>query len=81
MFSNFIEHFGFYSGSGKPYDQHTEFVKHKKYINGLNEYELNISEHIPLTESNIFEHTSYKDGHRTQINFINLRPGSVVAVK
>lgn len=71
----------FYSGPGKPYDQYTKFDKNEKFINGLDEYELNISEHIPLTESNIFDHTPYKDGHRTQLNFLNLRPGSVVAVK
>ncbi|XP_031629828.1 glycogen debranching enzyme [Contarinia nasturtii] len=70
-----------HNGSGKLYDQFSNFVKNKKYINGLDEYELNISEHIPLTESNIFDHKTYKDGNRTQLNFLNLRPGSVVAVK
>lgn len=69
------------SGSGKLYEQYTHFKKNEKFINGLDEYELNISEHIPLSESNIFDHKTYKDGNRTQLNFINLRPGSVVAVK
>lgn len=78
---NFIRHFKFYSSSGKPYEHYNHFAKNEKFINGLDEYELNISEHIPLTESNIFDHQSYKDGNRTQLNFLNLRPGSVVAVK
>lgn len=73
--------FIFVSGTGQLYDQFRNFIKNKTYINGIDEYELTINEHFPLTESNIFDHKTYKDGNRTQLNFINLRPGSVVAVK
>lgn len=69
------------SGSGKPFDRPTHYVKDSKYINGLDEYELIINEHITLKASNIFERVTYKDGNTTQLNFVNLRPGSVVAVK
>lgn len=69
------------SGSGETYSQFTNFVENQNFINGLDEYELNINEHISLTESNIFDHKSYRDGNRTQLNFVNLRPGSVVAVR
>lgn len=70
-----------FSGDGKLYDQYSKFTKSDKYINGLDEYELSINEHIPLKESTIFGHKSYQDGNRTQLNFVNLRPGSVVAVR
>lgn len=71
----------FFSGSSRPYEHYNNFAKNEKYINGLDEYELNISEHISLAQSKIFDHKSYKDGNCTQLNFVNLRPGSVVAVK
>lgn len=71
----------FFSGSGQPYARYQNFTKSDKFINGLNEYEITINEHIPLTESNIFDHREFKDGNRTQLNFLNLRPGSVVAVR
>lgn len=69
------------SGAGKAFDRPSHFVKDAKYINGLDEYELIISEHITLKESNIFDRTAYKTGNTTQLNFVNLRPGSVVAVR
>lgn len=56
-------------------------MKDAKFINGLDEYELIINEHITLKESNIFDRTLYQDGNTAQLNFVNLRPGSVVAVK
>lgn len=71
----------FDSGSGRPFQQYKDFQKNNKYINGLDEYELDICEHISLAESNVFDHKSYVSGNCTQLNFLNLRPGSVVAVK
>lgn len=70
-----------FSGSNAPYAGHSKYSANTKYINGLDEYELTISQHISLKESNIFDHRSFKDGNRTQLNFLNLRPGSVVAVR
>lgn len=69
------------SGTGRPFEQYKDFVKDGRYINGLNEYELNISEKISLGESNVFDHQTYTNGNCTQLNFLNLRPGSVVAIK
>lgn len=57
------------------------YKEDEKYINGLNEFKLTFSEHIPLCESNIFKHSSSKDGNVTQLDFENLRPGCVVAVR
>ncbi|XP_037040350.1 glycogen debranching enzyme isoform X3 [Bradysia coprophila] len=67
--------------SGKPFDRPYNFEKNPKFINGLTEYELKISEHIPLVQSNIFKHTAVKDGNVTKLEFGNLRPGSVIAVR
>lgn len=76
-----FDFFSFFSGSGKPFDRPFKFHKKEKYVNGLDEYELKISEAIPLSKSNIFEKNSYRDGQTTQLNFVNLRPGSVVALR
>lgn len=71
----------FFSSSGKPFDRPYNFEKDKKWINGLNEYELKINEHLPLCQSNVFRHVSIKDGNITQLDIDNLRPGSIVAVR
>lgn len=71
----------FFSSSGKPFDRPYNFEKNAKYINGLTEYDLKISEHIPLTQSNIFKHALLQDGHVSQLEFEHLRPGSVVAIR
>lgn len=71
----------FFSSSGKPFDRPYNFEKNPKYINGLTEYDLKISEHIPLSQSNIFKHASMQDGNATQLEFEHLRPGSVVAIR
>lgn len=70
-----------YSGSGKPFDRPFKFHKDEKYVNGLDEYELFFNEGISLSESNIFERRAMQDGQTTQLNFVNLRPGSVVALR
>uniref|UniRef100_A0A1B0DM07 Glycogen debranching enzyme n=1 Tax=Phlebotomus papatasi TaxID=29031 RepID=A0A1B0DM07_PHLPP len=67
--------------SSKPYDRPYLYEKDKKYINGLTEYRLKIMEHIPLSKSSIFSQNMVKDGNVTQLDFKNLTPGSVVAVR
>lgn len=70
-----------YSGLADPFDRPSQYKRNDTFINGLDEYELNINEHIPLEESNIFNHVAIKDGNTTQLNFENLRPGSVAVVR
>ncbi|XP_059612400.1 glycogen debranching enzyme [Phlebotomus argentipes] len=67
--------------SSKPFDRPYRYEKDEKYINGLTEYKLKIMEHISLEESSIFSHEVTHDGNITQLNFKNLTPGSVVAVR
>lgn len=71
----------FFSSSGKPFDRPYNFTKNAKFINGLTEYELRISENIALEKSNVFRRTASQDGHVTQLDFENLRPGTVVAIR
>lgn len=70
-----------FSSSGKPFDRPYNFKQNAKFINGLTEYELRISENISLAQSNVFHKTATQDGHATQLEFVNLRPGSVVAIR
>lgn len=70
-----------FSGNGKHFDHPSAYNRHENLINGLNEYELNISEHIQLMESNMFHNVSVKEGNITQLDFKNLRPGSIAVVR
>lgn len=70
----------FFSSSGKPFDRPYNYDKNEKYINGLTEYELKLVEHIPLEKSTIFKRTERIQGHYTELEFEQLRPGSVVAI-
>lgn len=70
-----------YSGTDAPFERPSAFKKNDKFINGLDEYELTVREHIKLADSKIFSTTPTKDGNVTQLNFANLRPGTVVAVR
>lgn len=74
-------YFLIFRSSGKPYDRPCSFKKDEKFINGLTEYELTLNEHIPIEKSNVFERRAHKDGEITQLNFFNLRPGTVVAIR
>lgn len=69
------------SGTDAPFERPSAFKKNDKVINGLDEYELSVREHIQLADSKIFSTTAIKDGNVTQLNFSNLRPGTVVAVR
>jgi glycogen debranching enzyme len=64
-----------------PFARPSEFVKDASYINGLNEYEVTIRKNISLNESKIFRTQPTILGNTTQLDFVNLRPGSVVIVR
>lgn len=42
---------------------------------------VDLRKNLKLEESDIFEKTAVIDGNTTQLNFVNLKPGSVVAVR
>lgn len=63
------------------FERPSNFKKDDKFINGLSEYKLTVREHIQLEQSEIFSHKSSQDGNVTQLDFTNLRPGCVVAVR
>lgn len=67
--------------TGPPYSRPSEFKKDPIYINGLDEYEVSMRKNIQLSGSKIFKTTATKIGNSTQLNFINLKPGSVVVVR
>lgn len=57
------------------------YKKCEDYINGVLDYTCIINEHIPLAESEIFRTEAKRFGHMTELDFINLKPGSVVIVR
>lgn len=67
--------------SDKPFDRPGPFKKDPNYINGFSQFKLNLREHIPLDKSKIFRATAHVDGNVTQLDFENLYPGSVVAIR
>lgn len=66
---------------GRPFDKPSRYQKSEKCINGLTEFKCTLREHIPLCQSKIFKHVPYIDGNITQLDFENLRPGSIVAIR
>ncbi|XP_049783705.1 glycogen debranching enzyme isoform X1 [Schistocerca cancellata] len=68
------------SGGGR-FQKYDNFVKDEKRINGLQDYEVELKEHIPLSESQMLQIGDSGDPNVTQINFKNFQPGSVVAIK
>lgn len=70
-----------YKKTGQTFDQPTVFKKDEHYINGVQEYVVDLRKNLKLEESDIFEKTAVIDGNTTQLNFVNLKPGSVVAVR
>lgn len=67
--------------SDKPFDRPAPFKKDNHVLNGFTQFELSLQEHIPLSKSQVFETKHYTDGSNTQLNFANLRPGTVVAIR
>ncbi|XP_030388074.1 glycogen debranching enzyme isoform X2 [Scaptodrosophila lebanonensis] len=67
--------------SDKPFDRPAPFKKDEHVLNGFTQFQLSLREHIPLSKSQVFETTAHVDGNNTQLNFTNLRPGTVVAIR
>lgn len=65
----------------KPFDRPAPLKKNDKYINGYTQFNVNVREHIPLTKSQIFGQQAEMEGNLTKLNFVNLKPGSVVAIR
>uniref|UniRef100_A0A1I8PA84 Glycogen debranching enzyme n=1 Tax=Stomoxys calcitrans TaxID=35570 RepID=A0A1I8PA84_STOCA len=67
--------------SDKPFDRPVPFTKDPKVLNGYQQFQLKLREHIPLEKSQVFRPQISVDGNVTQLELINLRPGSVVAIR
>lgn len=61
--------------------RNSKFKKDPSVINGIDNFNVTIQKNIKLSESRILAKTQNVNGNTTQIDFVNLRPGSVVAVK
>ncbi|KAG8039804.1 hypothetical protein G9C98_000533 [Cotesia typhae] len=68
-------------GKNTPFKYPDGHVKNSEYINGLENYVVDIREHIQISESKIVEKTESGDLKITQLNFVNFQPGSVIAVR
>lgn len=71
----------FHNSKDQKFSRPSEFQKDPKFINGLHEYETIVRKNIKLEDSNIFSRSAKILGDSTQLDFINLRPGSVVAIR
>lgn len=65
----------------QPYARPSEFKKDSAFINGLTEYEVTTRKNIQLNKSKIFKNEATIHGNSTQLDFVNLKPGSVVCVR
>lgn len=66
---------------GQEFESPKKYAKNEEFINGLTEYESKVQEHIQLKDSSIFWPTLEQEGNYTKLNFRNLKPGSVVAIR
>ncbi|KAL9916549.1 glycogen debranching enzyme isoform 1-T3 [Glossina fuscipes fuscipes] len=71
----------FYMKSEKPFGRPQPFKRHPDVINGYQQFQLILSEHIPLNKSKIFRHKSNAEEHLTKLDFENFKPGCVVVIK
>lgn len=69
------------SRKNSPFSRPNEFKKDPFVINGLDEYEVKVRKNIQLRDSEIFNKSEKTFGESTQLEFVNLRPGSVVVVR
>lgn len=67
--------------NSSPFTRPSHFKKDSSTINGLDEYQVTIRKNIQLHDSKIFDKTPTILGESTQLNFANLKPGSVVVVR
>lgn len=58
-----------------------KFNQDSEWINGLNEYEVSIKQHIRLLDSDVLQGADSGSSSVIQLNFKNFKPGSVVAIK
>lgn len=70
-----------FSDTENPYEPPTNFTKDRMYINGCSQYKVSLREHISLIKSNVFDSTAQIEGNLTKLNFKNLKPGTVVAIR
>lgn len=64
------------------YNHYTaNFEKDAHVINGIENFKVDIQQNIDLSSSKIFGKTATASDEITQLDFVNLRPGSVVIVK
>ncbi|XP_044002903.1 glycogen debranching enzyme isoform X2 [Aphidius gifuensis] len=68
--------------NNSPFHYPDKHEKNQDYINGLgNNYIVNIKEHIQIPDSSILEKVDSGDMKITQLNFVNLQPSSVFAIR
>lgn len=70
-----------YRSNGGKYDKTSNYVKDHSYINGLSEYELEMKEHLRIEDSSMLSIMPLNETDKTQLNFTNFKPGSIVAIK
>lgn len=69
------------SRKNSPFSRPGDFKKDPLVINGLDEYEVNVRKNIQLCDSGIFNKSATVLGESTQLEFVNLKPGTVVVVR
>lgn len=67
--------------NSQPFARPGEFRKDPRVINGLDEYEVTVRKNIQPCDSNIFNKRATLLGDSTQLEFVNLRPGSFVVIR
>lgn len=67
--------------NGNKYDKEENYVENDMYINGLSEYELDVKEHINIQNSSVLSEAHVSEFNKIQLNFVNFKPGSIVAIK
>jgi glycogen debranching enzyme len=59
----------------------SDFIKNKDYINGLDNFVVDLRTHIPIKESKFVRLASSSQEAKARIELFNFRPGSVVACR
>lgn len=66
---------------GSKYAHFENFKQDNSYINGVDEYFVEINENFPVSESHMLEQVDSGTENVTQLNFKNFKPGSVVCLR
>ena len=64
-----------------PFARPGELKRDPSFINGLDEFEVSVRKNIQPHDSNIFAKNATILGDSTQLDFVNLRPGSFVVIR